>query len=91
MKLGLDNPDKPNQQITIDEQKSIIINILNKILGSQLDNTSKEEINKIIEFNKFVCENIGLNSYDEITKILYDGKKLALYYEIYEELDKALN
>jgi hypothetical protein len=91
MKLGLDNPDKPNQQITIDEQKSIIINILNKILGSQLDNTSKEEINKIIEFNKFVCENIGLNSYDEITKILYDGKKIALYYEIYEELDKALN
>lgn len=91
MKLGLSNPDKPNQQITIDEQKSIIINILNKILGSQLDNTSKEEINKIIEFNKFVCENIGLNSYDEITKILYDGKKIALYYEIYEELDKALN
>lgn len=91
IKLGLSNPDKPNPQTIVDEQKTIIINLLNKILGGQLDNVSKDEINKIMEFNKFVCENIGFNSYDEIIKILFDGKKLSLYYEIYDELNKALN
>jgi hypothetical protein len=91
IKLGLSNPDKANPQISIDEHKAIIINTLNKIVGGQLDETSREEINKILEFNKFVCENIGLNCYEEIIKILYDGKKISMYYEIYEELDKAIN
>ena len=91
IKLVLSNPDKPNPQIILDEQKTIIINTLNKIVGGQLEETEKEEIDKILKFNKFVCENIGFNCYEEIIKILYDGKKLSLYYEIYEELDKVLN
>lgn len=91
IKLGLSNPDKPNPQIILDEQKTIITNITNKIVGGQLDDIAIKEINKILEFNKFVCENIGFNCYEEIMKILYDGKKLSLYYEIYEELDNVLN
>ena len=91
IKLGLLNPDKQNPQIILDEQKTIIINITNKIVRGQLDDITTKEINKILEFNKFVCENIGFNCYDEIITILYDGKKLSLYYEIYEELDKVLN
>lgn len=90
IKLALSNPDKQNPQIILDEQKTIIINTLNKILGGQLKEIQKEEIDKILKFNKFVCENIGFNCYEEIIKILYDGKKLSLYYEIYEELDKVL-
>lgn len=91
IKLRLSKPDKANPQISIDEHKTIIINTLNKIVEGNLDETSREEIIKILEFNKFVCENIGQNCYEEIIKILYDGKKISMYYEIYEELDKAIN
>lgn len=91
IKLGLFNPDKPNPQIILDEQKTTTTNIINKIVRGQLDDVATKEINKILEFNKFICENIGFNCYEEIIKILYDGKKLSLYYEIYEELDNVLN
>lgn len=95
IKLGISNPDKENPQIIVDTQKNNIFNELNKILRGQLDEnlnqTYKEEVNKIIERDNFICENIGLNCYEEITKILYDGKKIAIYYEIYNELEKAIN
>lgn len=90
-KLGLLNPDKTNLQINIDEQKNIIINILNKRLLGKIEQTDKEEIIKILEFNKFICENIGFNCYEEIIKILYDGKKISLYYEIYNIINKSIN
>ena len=83
-KLKLNNPDKSGLEINIDEQKIKIISTLKKILTLQFDETEENEIKKIIEFNKFVCENISLNCYEEIIKILYDGKKISMYYEIYD-------
>lgn len=83
-KLNIFNPLKSNLLINIDEHKIIIINILEKILNNKFDETEQIEIKKIIEFNRFICENIGLNCYDEIVKMLYDGKKMALYYEMYD-------
>lgn len=82
-KLKLANPDKANLQINIDEQKTVIINTLNKKVEGKLDKVEKDEIGKIIDFNKSVCENVGTNCYNEITKILLDGKKISIYYEIY--------
>ena len=91
-KLKLNNPDKSSLEINIDEQKIKIISTLKKILILQFDETEENEIKKIIEFNKFVCENISLNCYEEIIKILYDGKKISMFYEIYnliyDELEK---
>jgi hypothetical protein len=89
-KLRLNNPDKGNIQINMDELKSNIIETLGKNIGIQFDKTVREKILKIIEFNKFVCENIGFNCYEEITKILYDGKKISIYYEIYNLIYKAI-
>lgn len=83
-KIGLNNPMKSNLQINIDNQKNTIIGILEKILMYKFDETEQNEIKKIIEFNKFVCENIGLNCYEEIIKILEDGKKISMYYEMYD-------
>lgn len=90
-KLELNNPDKENLQISLDELETNIINGINKKLGSQIDKEEQDEIKKIIGFNKFVCENIGFNCYEEITKILTDGKKISLYYEIYGLINKAIN
>lgn len=87
-KLGLFNPEKTNTQINIDEQKTLILNTLQKKLSMQFDETTQTEIKKIIEFNKFICENIGLNCYEEITKILNDGKKISIYYNIYDAITK---
>ena len=91
LKLGLNNPDKTNLQINIDEQKIRIINVLEKILEYKFDETEQNELKKIIEFNKFICENLSLNCYEEIIKILYDGKKISIYYEIYDIIWDEIN
>ena len=83
-KIGLKNPIKSNYQINIDNQKNIIMNVLEKILEYKFDQMEQNEIKKIIEFNRFMCENIGINCYEEIIKILEDGKKISLYYEMYD-------
>jgi hypothetical protein len=90
-KLKLNNPDRNNLEINIDEQKLTIIRILEKILGSVFDETEQIELKKIIEFNKFICENICLNCYEEIIKILQDGKKISIYYELYDLISKEVN
>jgi len=90
-KIKLNNPDKSSIEINIDKQKIIILNTLKKILKTDFNETEQNEIKKIIEFNKFVCENIGLNCYEEIIKILYDGKKISLYYEIYDIIYNEIN
>jgi len=83
-KIGLNNPSRSNLQINIDNQENIIISGLEKIISYKFDETEKNEIKKIIEFNKFICENIGMNCYEEIIKILEDGKKISMYYEMYD-------
>jgi hypothetical protein len=79
-KLELKNPEKI--YFSIDNLKNNILGILETIINNKLDENEKSLIFKIIEFNKFLCENIGLNCYDEIKKILYDGKKISMYYKI---------
>lgn len=87
-KLGLVNPDKVNLQINIDNQKNMIINTLDKLIGIGLDQEEKNQIEKIINFNDFICKNIGFNCYEEIVKILSDGKKISIYYQIYNLINK---
>jgi hypothetical protein len=89
-KIGLNNPNKSNLQINIDNQKNIIINILEKILGYKFDESEQNEIKKIIEFNKYLCENIGTNCYEEIIKILDDGKKISMYYKMYDLINNKI-
>ena len=90
-KLGLNNPNKTNLSIiNLDEQKILIINTLEKIFKINFDEIQQNELKKIIEFNKFICENISLYCYEEIIKILYDGKKISMYYEIFSLIKTKL-
>lgn len=87
-KLGLANPDKINLQINIDEQKNLILNILSKLIEKKFDEEEKKQLEKIIFFNNFVCENIGYYCMDELIKILDDGKKMSILYQIYDLINK---
>jgi hypothetical protein len=84
-KLGKKNPEKTTY-LDSETQKKIIINELNNLVGFKLDSDDLVELGKIIEFNKFLCENISYNCYEEIIKILYDCKKMSIFYKIYNEL-----
>lgn len=97
-KLDMKNPNKSNY-IDIDTQKKVIISEVEKKLDEVINNkkiiefTEQDKINidKIIEFNKFICESIGLKCYNEIIKILSDGKKISIYYEMYNTIQKSEN
>ena len=69
-----------NQDLDI-LQKTIINEIFNFFQIEQ-DEEDDNEISKILNFNKFLCENIGWNCYEEINKILIDMKKMSIYYKI---------
>ena len=86
-KLNKRNPDKTTYT-DLEIQKKIILNELNYLVGEELDSDDINELGKIIEFNKFLCENISYNCHEEIIKILYDCKKISLYYKIYNQLKK---
>lgn len=87
-KLGKKNPDK-STYIDSDTQKKIIINELNNLVGFNFDSEDLVELGKIMDFNKFLCENISYNCYQEIIEILYDCKKMSIYYKIYKELNQV--
>jgi len=88
IKLNIKNPDK-NSYVEPEIQKKVIINELANILGeSSFDSEDNEEINKILDFSKFLCENISWNCYEEMTKILYDLKKMSMYFKILNILNK---
>ena len=84
-KLGQKNPDKTTY-IDLDTQKKIILGEFGSLVGNIFDADDLEELDKILEFNKFLCENISYNCYEEIIKILYDCKKISILYKIYNEL-----
>ena len=83
-KLGLNNPDKSSYELNIDDEKTTIINTMIKMLRYNFNDTEKTQIKKIIDFNRLICENVSLNSYNEIIKILNDGKKISIFYEMYD-------
>ena len=84
-KLELKNPDKTSYQ-NIDIQKKTIIEQLNITIGGRFDEQDKIELDKILEFNKFLCENIAYNCYQELIKILFDTKKISIYYKMFKLL-----
>ena len=84
-KLKQKNPDKLTY-IDLDTQKKIILGEFGSLVGNIFDADDLEELDKILEFNKFLCENISYNCYEEIIKILYDCKKISILYKIYNEL-----
>jgi hypothetical protein len=86
-KLEIKNPDK-NTYMDLETQKKIIIDQLNLMTGINFDQDDIINLGKIIDFNKYLCENIGLNCLDEIKKILFDGKKMSIYYKINNVLNK---
>ena len=86
-KLGKKNQEKTTY-LDSESQKKKIINELNNLVGSKFDSNDLVELEKIIDFNKFLCENISYNCFEEIIKILYDCKKISIYYKIYAELTK---
>jgi len=87
IKLDKKNPEKTTY-LDLESQKIIIKNEFIDILGYDLDSNDLIELDKILEFNKFLCENISYNCYEEIIKILFDCKKLSIYYKIYNVLNK---
>lgn len=82
-KLELKNPEK-SSYINLDNQKKLIIGEINSIVNNQLQNNHQLELENIIDFNKFLCENISWNCYEEILKILYDCKKMSIYYKMFK-------
>ena len=86
-KLNIKDPNKTNYP-DIDTEKNVIIKQIESIIGLSLNETDKMRIDKIIEFSRYISDNIGLNCYDEIKKILFDGKKMSIYYKILFILEK---
>ena len=84
-KIGQKNPDKTTY-IDPDTLKKIILGEFNSIVGNIFDPEDLVILDKILEFNKFLCENISYNCYQEIIKILYDSKKISIQYKIYNLL-----
>ena len=80
-KLNIKNPDK-NSYIDSETGKKMIINGITNLLQIKLNYENNEQIEKILDFNEFLCENIAWNCYGEITKILYDLKKISIYFKI---------
>lgn len=87
VKLDKKNPEKFTY-VDLETQKKNIINELNHLIGNNLDSDDMNELNKIINFNQFLCENISYNCFEEITKILYDCKKMSIYYKIHNVLNQ---
>jgi hypothetical protein len=88
-KLDIKNPNRTNYP-DIDTQKKVIIGQVDKILGFGLNQTDKTHIDKIIEFQRYISDNIGFNCWDEIKKILLDGKKMSIYFKMYGILQKNM-
>jgi hypothetical protein len=88
-KLDIKNPNRTNY-LDIDTQKKVIIGQVEKIIGLGLGETDKTRIDKIIEFERFISDNIGFNCWDEIKKILLDGKKMSIYFKMYGILQKYM-
>lgn len=88
-KLDLKNPNKTNY-LDIDTEKKKIIGQIELIIGFVFDETDKIRIDKIMEFQRYISDNIGFNCFDEIKKILLDGKKISIYYKILNILQKYL-
>jgi hypothetical protein len=84
-KLGQKNPDK-STYIDLNTQKKITMGEFNSLVKSVFDSDDMVEIDKIFEFNKFLCESIAYNCYEEIIKILYDCKKISIQYKIFDEI-----
>jgi len=66
----------------LDILQKTIINQIFKFFKIEQDSDDIEEISKILNFNKFLSENIAWNCYEEINKILIDMKKMSIYYKI---------
>jgi hypothetical protein len=85
IKLGQKNPDK-STYIDLDTQKNIIKKEFNALIGNIFDSDDMDELDKIFEFNKSLCEGISYNCYEEMRKILFDCKKISIQYKIFNEL-----
>lgn len=80
-RLEIKNPSRTNYP-NIDNQKKIIVENIGQKLGIILGQIDKNHIEKIIEFGAYISDNIGTNCFDEMRKILFDGKKISIYYRI---------
>jgi hypothetical protein len=77
-KLQLKNPDYSSYP-DIEMLKNNIIQNINSGTTYKLDPNQIEKIKKIIDFYKLTCDELGKVCHEEITKILYDCKKISIY------------
>lgn len=77
-KLDIKNPDKTSYQ-EIDILKKNIIDGIYYFFKLKENPEDTNELEKILNFNMFICDNTCYNCYEEINKILMDMKKISIY------------
>jgi hypothetical protein len=82
VKLGTINPDR---EVNLDILKTRLVKNIYKIFGITAFPTDNEEFNKVVNLVNFyndITDNIALNAYEEMIKLLVNLKKISLLEKI---------